>query len=484
MSVFIQNSLTKKKEEFSPNVPGEVKIYSCGVTVYDDCHVGHARSLFIFDCIKKYLEYRRYKVKLVRNITDVDDKIINRANVEGVTFEAIRERYINNYYRDLKALQIEKADFEPLATENVHYMVDHVKRLIEKGCAYEVSGDVYFSVRTFAEYGKLSGQSLDEMLTAVRIEKDEKKRDPLDFALWKKSKENEPSWQSPWGAGRPGWHIECSTMSMRYLRTETLDIHAGGRDLIFPHHENEIAQAESLTGKKFATYWIHHGLLTIDGKKMSKSVGNFVTIQDALKKYSPDVLKLFFLSAHYGSAMDFTFDALDRSRRSYEKMEEFFDKVDFLKKNADLKITPQAQKDVDRLRSEFEKAMDDDFNTAQALAALFDIVTLGNKYLAGSRQAEAVCAGEALAVLSKVLGLNLRPSGKTRVIDVAVRVKAAPVKSDVLTPGVVTLSEPEIDKLIEERRDARKRKDFMRADEIRDYLKKHGVIVEDIEKTL
>ena len=284
MTIFIQNSLTKKKEEFVPLAPQEVKMYTCGVTVYDDCHVGHARSLYIFDCLKKYMEYRGFKVKLVRNITDVDDKIINRAREEGVSFEEIRNRYIKNYYRDLAAMEIDKADFEPLATENVHYMVDHIKQLIDKGSAYEVNGDVYFAVRSFAGYGALSGQSLDEMLTAVRIEKDEKKKDPLDFALWKRSKEGEPSWRSPWGSGRPGWHIECSTMSMRFLRTQTLDIHAGGRDLIFPHHENEIAQAEALTGKKFAKYWVHHGLLTIDGKKMSKSLGNFFTIQDVLKK--------------------------------------------------------------------------------------------------------------------------------------------------------------------------------------------------------
>ena len=482
MTLFIQNSLTKKKEEFIPVVPDEVKMYTCGVTVYDDCHAGHARSLFIFDCLRKYLGYQGYKVTFVRNITDVDDKIINRAHEEGVSFETIRDRYINNYYRDLKALEIDKADFEPMATENIYYMVDHIKQLIAKGCAYEVEGDVYFSVRSFPNYGRLSGQSLDKMLTAVRIEKDEKKRDPLDFALWKKSKEGEPFWQSPWGNGRPGWHIECSTMSMRYSRTQTLDIHAGGRDLIFPHHENEIAQAESLTGQKFARYWIHHGLLTIDGKKMSKSLGNFITIQEALKKYTPNVLKLFFLSAHYSSPMDFTFDALQKTKRSYEKIEEFLDKITALRINASedkLKMNRKDQKKVDHYRQEFERVMDDDFNTAQGLAILFDLLTLGNTYLASeSAQGAAVYTCDVFMDLSRVLGLILKPSGKTRVIDAAVRVKA-----EVLAPEAVNLHEAEIKKLIEERRAARKRKDFKRADEIRDYLKAHGIIIEDMERS-
>ena len=481
MSILIQNSLTKKKEEFIPLSPPDVKIYACGVTVYDDCHVGHARSLYIFMVLKKYLEYRGYKVHLVRNITDVDDKIINRANEEKVSFNEIRLRYIKNYYRDLKALEIEKADFEPLATENINYMTYHIKQLIEKGSAYEVDGDVYFSVRSFAPYGKLSGQSLDEMLTAVRIEKDEKKKDPLDFALWKKSKEGEPSWESPWGPGRPGWHIECSTMSMRFLKTQKLDIHAGGRDLIFPHHENEIAQSESLTGEPFAAYWVHHGLLTIDGKKMSKSLGNFVTIQDVLKKYEPNILKLFFLAAHYGSPMDFTFEGLEKTKRGYAKIEEFINKIGFLKKKAgDKKPAPSAsgEKEVLGLLHRFEEAMDDDFNTAEGLAALFELLNLGNKYFSsGQREEDALYAGQVLMDLGKVLGLNLKESSAERLtISLTETVK---VSDSADTP----LSSSEIEKLIADRREARQKKDFKRADEIRDHLKKHGVIVEDKEKT-
>jgi len=471
--IFIQNTLSKKKEEFIPAAPQEVKMYTCGVTVYDDCHVGHARSLFIFDCLKKYMEYRGFNVKLVRNITDVDDKIINRARQDGVSFNDTRERYIKNYYRDLAALEIDKADFEPLATENVHYMVDHIKQLVDKGNAYDVDGDVYFSVRSFSDYGRLSGQGLDEMQTAVRIENDDKKKDPLDFALWKKSKEGEPSWRSPWGMGRPGWHIECSTMSMRYLRTQTMDIHAGGRDLIFPHHENEIAQAEALTGKKFAKYWIHHGLLTIDGKKMSKSLGNFVTIQDILKKYEPNVLKLFFLSAHYGSPMDFTYSGLDHTKKAYEKIEEFLYKTDILKKGT----APVAQKETDALRQKFESAMDDDFNTAKALAAIFELLALGNKYLLSSdTYPAAVYTSKVLIGLAKVLGLRLKTFDNARDISSAVRIKF-------IGPSTTGFDAADIENLLEERRKARYKKDFKKADEIRDLLLRQGIKVEDKEKS-
>ncbi len=474
MSVVFQNSLAKKKEAFAPAVPAEVKMYTCGVTVYDDCHVGHARSLYIFNALKNYLEYRGFKVKLVRNITDVDDKIIRRAQQEGADFNAIRQRYIDNYYRDLAALQIDKADFEPLATENIFYMVDHIKRLIEKGAAYAVDGDVYFSVRAFKDYGRLSGQSIDQMRDAVRIEKDEKKRDPLDFALWKKSKENEPHWPSPWGEGRPGWHIECSTMSMRYLRTETLDIHAGGRDLVFPHHENEIAQAEALTGKPFARYWIHHGLLTINGQKMSKSLGNFITIQDALKRHAPNTLKLFFLSAHYGSPMDFTYEGLDRSRKALEKIQEFLDKAWALG-DQEVSRFPTAD-DIKARLARFESVMDDDFNTAQGLAVFFDLVSLGNKYLASQDIQGAVAVRQKVLSLGRVLGLSFKPSGCALQVTSEERIKKAGVFSG-------KISDEEVERLMQERRLARQHKDFKRADEIRDILKSHGVVVEDTRKT-
>ncbi len=481
--IFLYNSLSRKKEEFISRVPGKVKMYTCGVTVYDDCHVGHARSLYIFDVIKRYLQYRGFHVTLVRNITDVDDKIINRARQDGVAFDEIRSRYIGNYARDLAALGIARADVEPLATENIPAMIEHIGKLIAKGAAYAVDGDVYFSVRLFKDYGRLSGQTLDEMLTAVRIEKDEKKKDPLDFALWKKSKEGEPAWPSPWGPGRPGWHIECSTMSMRYLKTETLDIHAGGLDLIFPHHENEIAQAEALTGKPFAKYWIHHGLLTIDGRKMSKSLGNFYTIQDVLKQFSGDVLKLFFLSAHYRSPIDFTFDGLKNSRKAMAKMAEFVDKAHAARRGI-AKVKPLIGYPVElqEFRRRFEEAMDDDFNTAQALAVLFDIVTVGNKLLASNRsKGVALQACRLLLELSEVFGIKIESAVHAQVIDAAVRLKtASPTGSVAAVAGA--LAPEEVKKLVQERQAARQKKDFKRADEIRDYLKVHGVTIEDTKK--
>lgn len=478
MGIVIYNSLTKKKEDFAPLAPKEVKIYTCGVTVYDDCHLGHARSLFIFDCIRKYLEFRGFSVKMVRNITDVDDKIIHRAIAEKKSFEEIRTRYIDSYERDLKALEIAKADFEPRATENVHYMVDHIRQLMEKGHAYEVDGDVYFSVRLFAGYGALSGQSADEMLTAVRIEKDEKKRDPLDFSLWKKSKEGEPSWQSPWGKGRPGWHIECSTMSMRYLRSQTLDIHAGGRDLIFPHHENEIAQAEALTGKKFAKYWLHHGLLTINGKKMSKSLGNFVTIQDVLKQHEPNVLKIFFLNAHYGSAIDFTRDGLLKVEKAYAKFGEFLDKCDSLEPGASPLDSSVAMKhpETSGIRERFIAAMDDDFNTAQGLAILFELITEGNKALADPfRRKEALIYAQTLKELGGALGLSLVAPQKAKDISENERIKFA-------DSSVLSLDLKEVERLVAERSQARREKDYKKADQIREFLKNHGIIVEDTGK--
>lgn len=439
-------------------------MYTCGVTVYDDCHVGHARSLFIFSVLKKYLEFRGCKVTLVRNITDVDDKIINRARQDDVPFDEIRQRYIDHYYRDLHALGIPRADMEPLATENIPFMIEHIEELIKKGSAYAVDGDVYFAVRAFKDYGKLSRQTMDEMMTAVRIEKDEKKRDPLDFALWKKSKEGEPSWPSPWGEGRPGWHIECSTMSRRYLKTDTLDVHAGGLDLIFPHHENEIAQAEALTGKPFAKYWIHHGLLTIDGRKMSKSLGNFYTIQDVLKKYAADVIKLFFLGAHYRSAMDFTLEGLDQSRKAYEKIKEFLSRSEGGR--------GRLSAEHDQVLAEFEKrfmdVMDEDFNTAQALAVIFDMVSWGNKNVT-----DAHAAAEKIKHLLSILDISFA-SGPVIKTGAHETVKIEQAESG--------LSVEERERLIEERRQARQNRNFKRADEIREYLRQHGIVIDDKEK--
>ncbi|MCK9614727.1 MAG: cysteine--tRNA ligase [Candidatus Omnitrophica bacterium] len=371
----INNTLSRKKEHFTPQNPPHVSMYTCGVTVYDDCHIGHARSLYIFDVMRRYLKYRGYDVKFVRNITDIDDKIINRANELKVNWQELVKKYIERYYEDLNALGIDKADFEPRATENIPDMIKYIQKLIDKDFAYVAAGDVYFNVRKFNEYGKLSGQKIEEMEAGVRISPTELKKDHLDFALWKASKENEPFWVSPWGNGRPGWHIECSVMSQKFLKTETLDIHAGGRDLVFPHHENELAQAEACTGKPFAKYWIHHGLLTINSQKMSKSLGNFVTIKDFINKYKNiNLLKLFFLSAHYSHPIDYNQEKIEETKKQKESLDSFFNTVYILHRGeAEPTISDKDKNKIDSIFSKFEEAMDNDFNTAQALSCLFEL---------------------------------------------------------------------------------------------------------------
>ena len=434
-------------------------MYTCGVTVYDQCHIGHARSLYIFDVIRRYLKFRGYDVQFVRNITDVDDKIINKAIELKKTSQQVSEEQIAKYYEDLKLLGVAPGDVEPKATENIPEMIAHIQGLIDKGMAYAVDGDVYFNVRKFPGYGKLSGQSIDKMLEAVRIEKGDKKKDPLDFALWKKSKEGDPVWESPWGGGRPGWHIECSCMSMKHLHTETLDIHAGGRDLIFPHHENEVAQSEGLTGKPFAKYWIHHGLLTISGQKMSKSIGNFITVKDAVAKYGVDTLKMFFLFSHYASAIDFNEEKVADAKKALDRFDILFWKAYQIIKDKSLYQTTKDVDFVEKARKDFTAAMDDDFNTPRALAVLFDLISDTHKYIdAGKRHDDyegiiftAVDALEQYA--SHIFGLFAKE------------------KETHLTP--------ELEALIEERKAARASKNFKRSDELRDALKAKGVAVED-----
>ncbi|MDP2652948.1 MAG: cysteine--tRNA ligase [Candidatus Omnitrophota bacterium] len=454
----IYNSLTKKKEDFVPLKGKSVRIYTCGATVYDLCHIGHARSLYVFDMMCRYLKFRGYDVKFVRNITDVDDKIIARANETGKTSDAVAEANIDAYYRDLASLGIGKADLEPRATENVGDMVKHIQALIDKGFAYAKDGDVYFEVRKFSDYGKLSGQSIDKMMEAVRIEKDEKKRDPLDFALWKRSKEGEPWWDSPWGRGRPGWHIECSCMSMKYLNTDTLDIHAGGRDLIFPHHENEIAQSEAYTGQPFAKYWIHHGLVTINGQKMAKSLGNFITIQDAVKKYPVDELKLLFLSSHYASPIDFTEEKMSEMHKAIQRFDVLFWKAFEMIKHRKV-YDSRPVEFIENRKADFLAAMDDDFNTPQALATLFDLVNDTNKYIDRGQRDDAYTdvifqAVDTLEHLGReIFGLFLKEQDK-------------PLSA-------------EMQGLLDDRKQARACKDFQRSDELRELLKQKGVAVED-----
>ncbi len=459
MPIFIYNSLTRKKEEFIPIKKPQVKMYTCGVTVYDACHIGHARSLFIFDLIRKYLKYRGFKVNFVRNITDIDDKIINRANQLKIDWKELVNKYIASYNQDLANLGIDKADFEPRATENIPEMVKYIQGLVKNEYAYESGGDVYFNVRKFIGYGKLSGQSIDEMQKGVRIEPSELKKDPLDFALWKRSKENEPSWSSPWSSGRPGWHIECSVMSQKFLKTDTLDIHAGGMDLIFPHHENEITQAEALTGKQFAKYWIHHGLLTINGQKMAKSLGNFITIKDVLNKYPADVLKIFYLQAHYSKPIDFSWERLEEVKKAYEGIDILRDKLIQSYGTVDISkaITGGAGL-IKPFKDKFIEYMDDDFNTPRALAVLFDMVNRCNKLLESDDEFKNFKLRYAIDIMKEmtdIFGLSF------------------------LKDTVNDISDDEVNKYIEKRLKLKNEKDFQKADKIRKELEEKGIILED-----
>ncbi len=471
MPIKIFNTLTRKLEEFKSITPGQVNVYVCGVTVYDECHLGHARSAFIFDFIRRYFKYRGYHVKFVKNITDIDDKIINKARGEisdaksplyrlGLN-DAVREvaaRYTKSLYEDMDAIGIERPDIEPKATEHIKDMINTISALIGNGHAYVSGGDVYFDVRKFKGYGCLSNQDLDEMLEGTRIEFGEKKKDPLDFALWKAAKENEPKWESPWGPGRPGWHIECSVMSTKYLG-DRFDIHGGGRDLIFPHHENEIAQSECATGGPFSNYWIHNGLLTINGEKMSKSLGNYVSIKDVLNRYSSDVLKLFFLGPHYAHPIDFSWEKMEATKNAYERFTTLFNKINREIGPVD-KVTSGADTssgDIIKLRQQFETAMDDNFNTPSAIGALFEMVSLTNKILEKKPQNYRFMlkySFDSIKELGAVLGL-------------------------VFTDAPADIADTEIKRLIEKRQELRKQGKFGEADSIREDLKKMGIKIED-----
>ena len=427
MAIWITNSLAGKKEEFTPKKAGEVRMYVCGVTVYDQSHIGHARSAFIFDVIRRYFRYSGYHVKFVKNVTDIDDKIINKAKEEfpGLDLKEaskkVAEKYLASYHADMKKLGIEEPDVEPKATAHLKEMFAMIDCLIKKGYAYQAGGSVYFDVKKFKKYGKLSNQSIEQMESGppagqagVRVEAEKEKRDPLDFALWKAAKENEPSWESPWGKGRPGWHIECSAMSTEYLG-ENFDIHCGGRDLIFPHHENEIAQAEACTGKTFANYWMHNGLLTINSQKMAKSLGNFVTVVQVLEKYHPEVLKIFFLQAHYTSPTDFTFEKMEEAKKARERLYNLLDRIDRLEATSAGENTELISFDmVDDAKWQFREAMDDDFNTPEALSSIFELVGKCYKFLQEVKditEEDIVIlkyAKAAVLELGRVLGLFFR----------------------------------------------------------------------------
>lgn len=458
----IHDTLTGEKKDFLPLDPQgkKVNMYTCGVTVYDDCHIGHARSLYIFDVIRRYLKYRGYDVTLVRNITDIDDKIINRANELKVNWKELVDKYITKYYQDLDSLGVSRADIEPRATENISEMIVYISGLIEKGFAYATATGVYFSVRKFTEYGKLSGQSIEQMLTGVRKAADDTKEDPLDFALWKLSKPEEPGWPSPWGEGRPGWHIECSVMSQKYLKTDTLDIHAGGRDLVFPHHENEIAQAEALTGKTFAKFWIHHGLLTINAQKMSKSLGNFIKITDVVQSYGANALKVFFLQALYSSPVDFTKEKMEEATKTLQAFEILFFKIEQIKK-AHMTDKSHSADFIQQGKNDFIEAMDDDFNTPRAFAAVFNLIHGAHKFIDNNKEdpdyaSIANMAQSVILELTSVLGLSLK---EAQAIDRGLK--------------------EYVEAKIIERNAAGKAKDFKKADMIREELRTKGVILED-----
>lgn len=456
----IYNTMSKRKEEFVPLEEGKVKMYVCGPTVYNFIHIGNARPMIVFDTVRRYFEYKNYDVNFVSNFTDVDDKIIKRANEEGVTAEEISKRYIEECKKDMEGMNIQPATKNPLATEEIGGMISMIETLIEKGYAYEKNGTVYYRTRKFAEYGKLSHKNLDDLQSggrALLVSGEDEKEDSLDFVLWKPKKEGEPAWKSPWGEGRPGWHIECSEMSKKYLG-EQIDIHAGGEDLIFPHHENEIAQSEAANGKEFAKYWMHNGFLNIDNRKMSKSLGNFFTVREISEKYDLQVLRFFMLSAHYRSPLNFSAELMEAAKNGLERITTAAENLKFLINNA--RTEDMSEDERKKLAGSiayvenFEKAMDDDFNTADAISAVFELVKYMNTTTDGASSKEYLQnLFDCLIRLTDVLGI---------IVD----------KEDEILAS-------DIEALIEERQAARKAKNFARADEIRDELLAKGIILKD-----
>lgn len=455
MSITIYNSLTKEKETFVPMVKDEVKMYVCGPTVYNYIHIGNARPAIVFDTVRRYFEYRGYKVDYVLNFTDVDDKIINAARETGEAVQQVTNRFIDAYLKDVKTLGVKEATHHPRVTETMDEIIEFVAGLIEKDYAYEVEGDVYFKPRAFDGYGKLSAQSIDELRSGARIRVGEKKEDPLDFTLWKHTKDKEIAWDSPWGKGRPGWHIECSAMAKKFLG-ETIDIHAGGQDLTFPHHENEIAQSESLNDKPFANYWMHNGYMNIDNEKMSKSLGNFVLTKDLIEQYDPMMLRFFMLSVHYRNPINFTSELLQSAENSFERLKTAYANLQHRKQTSANLGTDQEKwlSIIAENEAQFQEAMNDDFNTANAITVLFDLAKEANVYLEENQTDIQVLEkfSQQLKGLLEVLGIQIEAE---------------------------ELLDDEIDKLIAERNEARKEKDFARADEIRDLLKEKKIILED-----
>ncbi|WP_026678020.1 cysteine--tRNA ligase [Fictibacillus gelatini] len=456
MSIVIYNTLTREKETFQPLEEGKVKIYVCGPTVYNYIHIGNARPAIVFDTVRRYFEYRGFDVQFVSNFTDVDDKLIKAANELGEDVPTIAERFIHAYHEDVSALGVRKADCHPRVTETMPEIIDFIDQLIAKGYAYEAEGDVYFKTRAFEDYGKLSHQSINDLRSGARIEIGEKKHDPLDFALWKAAKKGEISWESPWGKGRPGWHIECSAMAKKFLG-DTIDIHGGGQDLAFPHHENEIAQSECLNEAPMARYWMHNGYININNEKMSKSLGNFVLVHDMIKEHDPQVIRFFMLAVHYRNPINFSNELLESAKTGLNRIRTAYENVKHrLSISANLAQNEEKwTKKIEELRQDFIREMDDDFNTANAIAVLFEAAKEANLYL----QEE----NTSTTVLSAFIGLFEELTG---------------VLGLTLTKEEELLDE-EIEALIQERNEARKERNFARADEIRDELRAKNIILED-----
>ena len=472
-TIRVYNTMSREKEEFVPLTGRKVNMYVCGITAYDVCHLGHARSAIVFDIIKRYLRYRGYEVTHVRNITDIDDKIIARAAKEGISTEEVARKYTEEYYRDMELLGVSRADIEPNATEHIQEMIDTIEALVEKGYAYPVDGDVYFEVNKFAGYGKLSGKNPDDLLAGARVNVDERKKSPLDFALWKSSKEGEPFWESPWGKGRPGWHIECTAMSSKYLGA-SFDIHGGGADLIFPHHENEKAQSEAYSHRPFVKYWMHNGFITVDKEKMSKSLGNFFTIKEILDRYDPEVVRYFLLSAHYRSPIEFSDVQLNEAEISIDRyyttvlrIRDFLETAGEKEKNTS---SAELEELMSSFRDKFHSAMNDDFNTALALGYIFELLREVNRYLdtkpSGQKAKDLVVrAGDLLAEIGGVLNIFNRTPKEWY--------------TSLMKVKHVDLTEKDLEQKISDRKKAREEKDWTAADTIRNELADKGVILED-----
>jgi cysteinyl-tRNA synthetase len=470
MGIRVYNTFSGKKEEFKPVHEGKVKIYVCGVTVYDHCHIGHARSAIVFDVMYRYFLTKGYEVVFVKNFTDIDDKIIKKSQIEGINWKEVAAKYISSFYEDMDALNVLRPTHEPRATEHIEDMIALVDTLITKGVAYTVNGDVYFSVESYKGYGELSGRSLDEMMAGARVEIDEKKKNPLDFVLWKSSKEGEPKWPTPFGEGRPGWHIECSAMSAKYLGLP-FDIHGGGKDLVFPHHENERAQTESATGERFANYWLHNGFVNIEKEKMSKSIGNILLIKDFIKEFHPEVLRLFFLSTHYRNPIDYSHKSIEDTNIALHRFYYTLERVDELKKYGP--IEPKVYGEAEELEKRYYEAMDDDFNTALALSYVFELSKMINKLLDDDPKINTpfvLFTNRIFLSLANTIGLLLD--------DLASFTSTEKMRHLIR----IGLTQDALEKMISERAEARKNKDYKTGDEIRNALTSMGILLQDSPK--